>query len=110
MSRGRRETLRRRLHATSGGHRQVRRGARVSLNKLSCKVPEDLSATVQASLLDWKTNQKVARLWDKDATLWTGDDEANWLGWLTIAEEQLKDVQNLKKLGQEIKKAKFRHA
>ena len=82
----------------------------MSLNKFSCKVPEDLSATVQASLLDWKTNQKVARLWDKDATLWTGEDEANWLGWLTIAEGQLKDVQTLKKLGQEIKKAKFRQA
>ena len=82
----------------------------MSLNKLSYKLPAELQATVQASLLDWKTHKKVARLWDKDASLWTGADEAGWLGWLAIVDEQLKDIAKLKKLGQEIKKAKFRHA
>ncbi|HYX89467.1 MAG TPA: hypothetical protein VE753_08875, partial [Gaiellaceae bacterium] len=24
----------------------------------------------------------VERIWARDATLWTGDDEAKWLGWL----------------------------
>lgn len=82
----------------------------MSLNKLSYKLPAELQATVQASLLDWKTHKKVARLWNKDASLWTGADEAGWLGWLAIVDEQLKDIAKLKKLGQEIKKAKFRHA
>jgi transaldolase/glucose-6-phosphate isomerase len=82
----------------------------VSLNRIVHKLPSALSAAVTASLQDWKANNKVARLWNKDASIWTGTDEGKWLGWLTITEAQLKDVDTLKKLGQEIKKAKFRHA
>jgi transaldolase/glucose-6-phosphate isomerase len=82
----------------------------VSLNKLSYKLPPALAEGVKSSLADWKTNNKVARLWQKDPNLWTGADEGKWLGWLTIVDEQLKEVANLKKLAAEIKKAKFRHA
>jgi len=82
----------------------------VSLNKLSYKLPPALAEGVKSSLADWKTNNKVARLWQKDPSLWTGTDEGKWLGWLTIVDEQLKEVANLKKLAAEIKKAKFRHA
>jgi transaldolase / glucose-6-phosphate isomerase len=82
----------------------------VSLNKLSYKLPAALAEGVKSSLADWKTNNKVARLWQKDPSLWTGTDEGKWLGWLTIVEEQLKELPNLKKLAAEIKKAKFRHA
>jgi transaldolase / glucose-6-phosphate isomerase len=82
----------------------------VSLNKISYKLPPALAEGVKSSLADWKTNNKVARLWQKDPSLWTGTDEGKWLGWLTIVEEQLNEVANLKKLAAEIKKAKFRHA
>jgi len=82
----------------------------VSLNKISYKLPPALAEGLKTSLADWKTNNKVARLWQKDPSLWTGTDEGKWLGWLTIVEEQLKELPNLKKLAAEIKKAKFRHA
>jgi len=82
----------------------------VSLNKIFYKLPPALAEGVKTSLADWKTNNKVARLWQKDPSLWTGTDEGKWLGWLTIVDEQLKEVANLKKLAAEIKKAKFRHA
>jgi len=82
----------------------------VSLNKISYKLPPALAEGVKTSLADWKTNNKVARLWQKDPSLWTGTDEGKWLGWLTIVDEQLKELPNLKKLAAEIKKAKFRHA
>ena len=82
----------------------------MSLNKLSYKLPPALAEGVKSSLADWKTNNKVARLWQKDPTLWTGADEGKWLGWLTVVDEQLKEIANLKKLAAEIKKTKFRHA
>jgi len=82
----------------------------VSLDKISYKLPVALAEGVKLSLADWKTNNKVSRLWQKDATLWTGADESQWLGWLTVVDEQIKELKNLKKLAQEIKKAKFRHA
>ena len=32
----------------------------------------------------------VERIWARDATLWTGQDEAKWLGWL---DEPMRDPQ-----------------
>ena len=81
----------------------------MSLNALKYKLPKELNSAVAASLQDWKANNKVARLWQKDATLWTGADEGNWLGWLTIATEQLARLDTFKQLAAEVKKAKFKH-
>ncbi len=80
----------------------------MSLNKFSYKLPGDLAGAFKASLDDWKSGDKVARLWKKDSSLWTGADEGKWLDWLTIADEQLAKVDDLKKLAAEIKKAKFK--
>jgi len=81
----------------------------VSVNRLAHKLPKDLQAAVAASLADWQSGNKVARLWQKDASLWTSTDESNWLGWLTIADEQLANLDTLKQLAADVKKAKFRH-
>jgi transaldolase / glucose-6-phosphate isomerase len=82
----------------------------VSLNRQSYKLPATLSGAVKASLDDWKNNNKVARLWKGDASLWTGADENKWLGWLTIVDEQLAHIDALKNIAADIKKAKFKHA
>src|SRR3954471_15215694 len=60
------------------------------LNAMSYKLPKELDDAVKAALEDWRAQGKVRRLWAGDASLWTGTDEANWLGWLTIVDEQLK--------------------
>jgi transaldolase/glucose-6-phosphate isomerase len=82
----------------------------VSLNRQTYKLPGPLAGAVAASIDDWKKNNKVARLWQKDASLWTGTDESNWLGWLTITEEQLSHIDALKQIAAEVKKARFKHA
>jgi transaldolase/glucose-6-phosphate isomerase len=82
----------------------------VSVNKQTYKLPDSLAGAVAASLEDWKKNNKVARLWQKDASLWTGTDEGNWLGWLGITEEQLAHIVALKEIAADIKKARFKHA
>ena len=81
----------------------------MSLNRLTYKLPKELNAAVAASLADWTTNNKVARLWQKDASLWTSSDESNWLGWLTIADRQIAGIDALKQLAAEVKKAKLKH-
>ncbi len=81
----------------------------MSINRLAYKLPKELSAAVAASLDDWKNNNKVARLWQKDASLWSNTDENKWLGWLTITEQQLANLGTLKQLAVEVKKAKFKH-
>jgi transaldolase / glucose-6-phosphate isomerase len=81
----------------------------VSVNRLAYKLPEELRAALAASLEDCKKNNKVARLWQKDASLWSNADESKWLGWLTITNEQLANLDTLKQLAGEVKKAKFKH-
>ena len=45
------------------------------------KLPEALAAAVKANIDDWRAGDKVRRLWQRDASLWTGTDEANgWAG------------------------------
>jgi transaldolase / glucose-6-phosphate isomerase len=82
----------------------------VSLNRQSYRLPKPLDAAVNASLEDWKKNGKVKRLWQHDASLWTGTDEGNWLGWLDITEQQLAHIDVLESVAADVKKAKFKYA
>jgi len=82
----------------------------VSLNRQAYNLPDTLARAVAASLEDWKSNNKVQRLWQKDASLWTGTDESNWLGWLTITGEQLVRVGVFKQTADDVKRARFKHA
>jgi transaldolase/glucose-6-phosphate isomerase len=59
------------------------------LNALTYSLAEDLQAAVQTELDTWQRENKVARIWAKDASVWTGDDEAKWLGWLGVVEAEL---------------------
>ncbi len=57
---------------------------------------------------DWQSGHKMQRLWQRDASLWTGDDEANWLGWLDIVEEQIAHPVELRNLAKEVWSAGFK--
>jgi transaldolase/glucose-6-phosphate isomerase len=82
----------------------------VSLNRQTYKLPDPLARAVATSLEDWKTINKVQRLWLKDASLWTGADESSWLGWLAITGEQLARIGVFKPIADDVKKARFKYA
>lgn len=82
----------------------------MSVNRQTYTLPEKLERDVNTSLQDWKKSGKVKRLWQKDAALWTGADEDKWLGWLDITEQQIEDVDKLKDIAADIKKASFKNA
>ena len=82
----------------------------MSVNKQTCTLPEDFAKAVAASLEDWQKNHKVARLWKKDASLWTRGDESRWLGWLQIVEQQLSHVEAFKRIAEDVKAARLKHA
>jgi len=73
-------------------------------------LPEDIGAKFSEAIDDWKMGGKVRRLWARDATLWTGSDEGNWLGWLSITEDQLAHKQHLEDVAKDVKSAGFKHA
>jgi glucose-6-phosphate isomerase len=74
------------------------------------QAPAPLTQAVQATLKDWQGNQKMARLWKGNATLWTNDDESHWLGWLRVVEDQKKNLQPLLEVATDAAKAGFTHA
>jgi len=77
------------------------------VSRLKSSLPESLAADVNATIADWQSGGKMQRLWQRDASLWTGDDEANWLGWLDITEEQIAHWVELRNLAKEIWSAGF---
>ncbi|HEY2234231.1 MAG TPA: bifunctional transaldolase/phosoglucose isomerase [Candidatus Angelobacter sp.] len=69
-----------------------------------------LTQAVQATLNDWHTGNKMARLWRGDPALWTGEDEDKWIGWLSIVEDRLAHLKELNDAGADAAKAGFTHA
>jgi transaldolase/glucose-6-phosphate isomerase len=49
---------------------------------VQARLPEADAAAVRAAEDAWRADGASARLWRRDASLWTGADEARWLGWL----------------------------
>jgi transaldolase / glucose-6-phosphate isomerase len=80
------------------------------LNSQTVSLPEKLSQAVQSTIADWRSGNKVQRLWQGDASIWTNGDESNWLGWLSITREQLDSIDRLEAIAAEIKAASFSHA
>jgi transaldolase / glucose-6-phosphate isomerase len=52
---------------------------------------------VSDEIARWACEANIARLWRRDSTLFSGADEARWLGWLEIVDRQLKDTGPLEK-------------
>jgi transaldolase / glucose-6-phosphate isomerase len=77
------------------------------VNQQSATLPADLDSAVKKNINDWRALGKVRRVWQKDASLWTNGDEAAWLGWLTVTDEQLTDAARLKEFAAEVKDAGF---
>ena len=77
------------------------------LNKMKYSLPAAVQNDVRRELVSWKTENKIARIWSKDASVWTGDDEAKWLDWLTIVDEELADTAKYDDLRQDIEQAGF---
>ena len=72
------------------------------MSRLKTSLPETLAATVKSTIADWQSGGKMKRLWDRDASLWTGEDESKWLGWLDIVDEQIAQQGALQKFAKDI--------
>jgi transaldolase/glucose-6-phosphate isomerase len=79
------------------------------INRITYQLPQDLTNAVQDSLTEWNQNAKCQRLWSRDASLWTGNDEAGWLGWLGITEDQQGNLARFTTLGKQARESGFTH-
>lgn len=79
------------------------------LAPLTHALPDAWKRSVDATLDEWTAQGKVERLWKKDAQLWTGADEAQWLGWLDAPEQAQRALRELATFAAEVQKEGFTH-
>ncbi len=75
----------------------------------TARLPEALAAAVEARLDAWSKDGNTRRLYARDASLWTGGDEAKWLGWLDTTTEMKALLPELTAFGAEVHAAGFTH-
>jgi transaldolase/glucose-6-phosphate isomerase len=82
-------------------------GTSPKVSRQQYALPDTLAGAVKTAINDWRASGKVRRLWEHDASLWTGTDEANWLGWLGVTEEQIANEKVFRDLAAEAKSSGF---
>jgi transaldolase/glucose-6-phosphate isomerase len=90
--------------------RRRREANKARINAQSYVLSSALQADVAKRLETWDAQGGTRRLFEGDASLWTNADEANWIGWLRIAEQQLDDLKPLLDIQKEVRAEGFRTA
>jgi transaldolase/glucose-6-phosphate isomerase len=55
----------------------------------------------------WRKTGRIRALWAGDPALWTGTDEERWLGWLTIAALELRELEPLHAFAAHVRQRAF---
>jgi transaldolase/glucose-6-phosphate isomerase len=72
-------------------------------------IAEPLRGELQVAADAWDAARNTARLWRRDASLWTGADESRWLGWLSAADDFARDIGELQAFSTELRAEGMRH-
>lgn len=80
------------------------------ISRMTAALGAEADAAVQATLNDWQAEDKVRRLWEGDASLWSGQDEGQWLGWLNVVADQRTNLDALRTIANDVAQAGFTHA
>src|SRR5581483_9849077 len=74
------------------------------IDRLTAKLPNPLDSEVMRTVESWRAQGNVRRLWQRDASLWTGADESRWLGWLGLVEEQKERDSVFQRLAEDVRR------
>ncbi|MCG6870110.1 MAG: bifunctional transaldolase/phosoglucose isomerase [Gammaproteobacteria bacterium] len=80
------------------------------IDRQVCQLPAELESDLERAFDGWDEEQKICRLWRRDAWLWTGNDEARWMDWLDITSEQIHHLGDLRRLRHMAEGKYFTHA
>ena len=58
---------------------------RGGIDRQKLSLGASIGKAVGKSTEEWRASAKIRRLWRKDKSVWTNDDENKWLGWLDSA-------------------------
>ncbi|MDM7922132.1 MAG: bifunctional transaldolase/phosoglucose isomerase [Pyrinomonadaceae bacterium] len=80
----------------------------MTTSSFTFSLPENIDQAVTAEIAAWHSERKIARIWEKDAGVWTSSGEEKWLGWLDIVARELGDLERYRELRRDIEEAGFR--
>lgn len=75
----------------------------IMLNQLTYTLPENLETLLESAFDEWDEENKIARIWRKDASVWSNADEAKWLGWLDSVAAETGKIQEYKDFAEDVK-------
>jgi transaldolase/glucose-6-phosphate isomerase len=81
-----------------------------ALNRDAIALDAASQQEVERAQEEWRKDHKVRRLWGRDAVVWTGRREAEWLGWLDVVEANSPDLDRLKEFARDIRAEELRDA
>jgi transaldolase/glucose-6-phosphate isomerase len=81
-----------------------------AFNRMTWELPQRLQESVSRILEGWRADNNVRRLWARDASLWTNADEAQWLDWLGITDDDQSREDTFHEVAQWTKKAGYEHS
>jgi transaldolase/glucose-6-phosphate isomerase len=78
------------------------------IDRQELKLGGQIKKAVESATEEWRASAKIRRLWQKDKSIWTGDDEDKWLGWLNSAAAA--DIADYEDFSQRVKGQHFTDA
>ncbi len=73
------------------------------------RLPVELQAADREAVAAWRERRGTERLFARDASLWTGGDEARWLGWLDAPEASLARLELWREIAEDAQYGEFDH-
>jgi transaldolase/glucose-6-phosphate isomerase len=65
----------------------------------------EMTAAYEDEVEVWRREGRIRKLWALDKFLWTGADEDQWCGWLTVADDELAGVEALERFAADVRDA-----
>lgn len=78
-----------------------------TVSSLTYQLPAAIDEALSQTLSLWTKDSLVEKIWQKDATLWTSKDEAQWLDWLHVVADQQKALAEYEAFAKEVNDAGF---
>ncbi len=79
-------------------------------NLMTFTLPEKLKQSYRAEIQKTIEDKRISRIWEKDASVWTGGDESKWLGWLDIVDREKENLERYAELRKDFEAAGFQDA
>lgn len=77
------------------------------MSSFSFSLPETIERSLQTESGSWRSGNKIERIWAKNADVWTGADESNWLGWLDSVDKELAGLDKYRAIVEDMNTANF---